>query len=223
LLGLPQCLGLLISLHGSTAQAHEAFSGIAGCFAETCANIRRATRAGLPVAISTVFTRHNVAQLADVVELARSLGARQVVFNRHLGLPVPEIAITSDELREAVRAVEALRAAGRNVKFGSCIPACFAASSSRGCAAGAAFAAIDPWGNVRPCNHAPLVAGSLRWQSAEDIWRSPGMDYWEALLPKQCSSCGLFSACHGGCRAMAMLMKSRKDPLIGRPFVRNNE
>jgi radical SAM protein with 4Fe4S-binding SPASM domain len=216
---LPQCLGLLISLHGSTAQAHEAFSGVQGCFAETCENIRRASAAGLRVAISTVFTRHNVDQIADVVALSRSLGARQVVFNRYLGLPIPDIAMASDELRAAVAAVERLRAAGENVKFGSCIPACFAASSSRGCAAGLSFATIDPWGNVRPCNHAPLVIGNLRRQSVEEIWSSPGMVYWNGLVPRQCSACKLFAACHGGCRAMALLQGTRKDPLIRRPFV----
>jgi radical SAM protein with 4Fe4S-binding SPASM domain len=220
---LPQCLGLLISLHGSTAQAHEAFSGIRGCFAETCENIRRASAAGLQVAISTVFTRHNVDQLAGIVALARSLGARQVVFNRYLGLPVPAIAMTSAELREAVREVEQLRAAGANVKFGSCVPACFAPSSSRGCAAGAAFATIDPWGSVRPCNHAPLVVGNLIRQSVEEIWRSSGMDRWEALGPRQCGVCELFAACHGGCRAMALLLNAHKDPLIRRPFVRRSD
>lgn len=213
---LPECIGLLISLHGATAEAHEAFSGVTRCFDETCDNIRYAALAGLPVAISTVLTRQNVGQIAEMVALAKALGARQVVFNRYLGVPVPQVAVENKQLRAAVREVERLRCAGENVKFGSCVPACFARSSSRGCAAGIAFATIDPWGRVRPCNHAPLFVGDLRQQSVEEVWHSPEMAYWDALVPAQCNSCRLFADCHGGCRATAMLLAMSRDPLIGR-------
>lgn len=217
------CLGLLISLHGATAEAHEAFSGVVGSFAETCENIRRATSAHLQVAISTVFTPQSVNQLDEVVVLARDLGARQVVFNRYIGRPILPIALPDAELNTAVQAVEKLRTAGAPVKFGSCIPACFASSSSKGCSAGTTFATIDPWGYVKPCNHAPVILGNLREDTIEAIWNAPTVDQWAALLPKQCSICSLLHLCHGGCRATALLQGRRKDPLIGRPFTAARE
>lgn len=211
------CRGMLISLHGATSEAHEAFSGIAGSFDETCRNVRLASAAGLAVALSTVFTRQNLGQLGAVVALARELGARQVVFNRYLGCAVPAITVSPTELRRAVQTVEGLRAAGEPVKFGACIPSCFTASTAHGCGAGATFATVDPWGRLRPCNHSPLVIGSLLRQPVEALWASPQLDGWDRLLPERCRPCALFTTCHGGCRAVAMQLNLPEDPLIRRP------
>ena len=216
--GLPQCVGLLVSLHGANAAAHEAFSGVRGSFAEACATIRHAATAGLSVAVSTVITRHSAAQVASVVALAHALGARQVVFNRYIGRTLPALAVSEAELRRAVGAIEALCAAGHNVRYGPCIPACFAPSSSTGCSAGASFVTVDPWGYVRPCNHAPLRCGNLLEQPIEAIWNSPAMAWWDSLLLPQCRSCAGASRCHGGCRALALLLDGQRDPLIGTPL-----
>jgi radical SAM protein with 4Fe4S-binding SPASM domain len=221
LAGVPQCSGLLVSLHGATAGPHDAFTGVPGSFDETAANVRRAVAAGLPVSTSTVITGCNWRQVDDIVGLSHDLGARYAVFNRHLGHSLPGIAPSPEQLRRAVRAIEgARRAAPVRVRFGNCVPQCFVESSSTGCLAGIALATVDPWGNVRPCNHAPLICGNLLEESPEAIWRSEPVMRWRALLPAQCEDCGALARCHGGCRAVAMLLGLDKDPLIGQPFPR---
>jgi radical SAM protein with 4Fe4S-binding SPASM domain len=212
------CEGLLVSLHGPDAATHEAFSGVPGSFDETVTNVRRAADAGLDAAISIVINHNNWDRIAETLDLALSLGANHVVCNRFIGAPVAELTPSQAQLRAAIIAIESLRAAGRPIRFGNCIPQCFETSSSRGCTAGSTFATIDPWGRMRPCNHAPLIAGDLCTQSIEEVWQGDGLARWRSLLPADCAACSAFATCHGGCRAQAMLTGQAQDPLIQTPL-----
>jgi radical SAM protein with 4Fe4S-binding SPASM domain len=215
---IPQLRGLLISLHGATPAGHEAFSGVRGSFERTVANIGRATEAGLFVTISVVIHRRNLDQFQAIVALARDLSADHVAFNRYLGPREPAIEPTDGQLRQAVLQIEALRRDGARAKFGNCIPQCFVESSSTGCLSGVAYCTIDPWGNMRPCNHSPLKCGNLLEQSVEEVWQSAEMQRWREMVPAECHLCVEFSQCHGGCRAMAMELGLEKDPLAGAPL-----
>ena len=212
------CAGLLISLHGATAAAHEAFTGIKGSFAETVANIGLATAAGLSVHTSCVFTSYNVGQLAQVTALSQRLGAQATVFNRYIGQAVDDIRVTPQELAIATREVDRLFYAGKPVRFGTCIPLCFVESTSTGCLAGTAYCTLDPWGNMRPCNHTPWLTGNILTESLEQAWNSSWMNQFRHLIPDSgCTSCSLFSKCRGGCRADAILNGTTKDPLMRQP------
>lgn len=214
-----QCSGLLISVHGASSTSHDAFTGVLGSFDETIVNIKLAVQGGLNVTTNTVITKHNYSEVGEVAGLARELGARCAVFNRYLGQPLLDIEPTEQELQIAIRELEGLGKNGARVKFGNCIPQCFYPSSSTGCLAGVAYCTIDPWGNVRPCNHAPLVVGNLLSQSVDEVWHSEGMQQWRGLIPTPCARCLELSKCHGGCRAMAMLRGSEKDPLVREPIL----
>jgi radical SAM protein with 4Fe4S-binding SPASM domain len=219
LCNLASCEGLLVSLHGPDEATHEAFSGMLGSFAETVSNIRRVTDAGLDVATSFVINCHNWDRIAESLDLALGLGANHVVCNRFIGAPLPGVTPSQSQLRAAIATVESLRAAGRPIRFGNCIPQCFAPSSSRGCTAGSTFATVDPWGRMRPCNHAPLIAGDLRAQRVEEVWQSEAMAYWRSLVPGGCMPCSAFATCHGGCRAQALLTGRMRDSLIRAPLI----
>lgn len=216
---VPQCSGLLISLHGATAASHDAFTGVPGSFVETCANIRRAVAAELNVTTSTVITSYNWHEVENIVRLSQELGANHAVFNRYLGKPLPQVEPGEDQLRQAVKAIDSLRRQGNRVKFGNCIPQCFHPSSSTGCLAGVAYCTIDPWGNVRPCNHAPLICGNLLEQSIEEIWHGEAMSRWRGMIAEQCRHCLELPRCHGGCRAIAMIQGVEKDPLMRSPIL----
>jgi radical SAM protein with 4Fe4S-binding SPASM domain len=212
------CEGLLVSLHGPDAATHETFSDVPGSFDETMTNIRRAADAGLDLAVSIVINQNNWDRIAETLDLALSLGANHVVCNRFVGAPVAGITPSQVQLSAAIVAIESLRAAEHPIRFGNCIPQCFETSSSRGCTAGSTFATIDPWGRMRPCNHAPFIAGDLGSQSVEEVWQGDGMAHWRSLVPADCATCSAFATCHGGCRAQAMLTKQAQDPLIRTPL-----
>jgi pyrroloquinoline quinone biosynthesis protein E len=215
---VPQLRGLLISLHGAAPAAHEVFSGVQGSFKRTVASIQRATDVGLFVTISAVIHRRNLDQFQAILALARDLGADHVAFNRYLGPRDPVVEPTDEQLRQAVRQIEALRQDGAQVKFGNCIPQCFVESSSIGCLSGVAYCTIDPWGNMRPCNHSPLNCGNLLEQSVEEAWQSAEMQRWRGMIPAECHLCAEFPQCHGGCRAMAIELGLEKDPMAGAPL-----
>ncbi|MBN1887695.1 MAG: radical SAM protein [Thermoflexales bacterium] len=220
----PRCSGLLVSLHGAEAAAHEAFSGVPGSFETVKENIARAVAAGLTVATSTVLTCDNYGQVKDIAALSHELGADHAVFSRYLGRELPFLEPSSQELCQAVREVDLLRKQGQRaktwrVKFGDCIPQCFVPSSSTGCLAGVAYCTIDPWGHVRPCNHSDLDCGDLRQISLLDAWNSPAMQRWRQMVPPACESdCAAFSQCHGGCRATALARGLAQDPLMSAPL-----
>lgn len=210
----PTCEGLLISLHGPDAATHDAFSGAPGAFADATSAIRRAAEAGLPVAVSCVLHRRTMGQIEATLALALSLGAHHLVCNRLIGAHGPELSPAPAALRAAIAEIETLRAAGQPLRFGNCIPQCFAPSSSTGCTAGSTFATVDPWGRLRPCNHAPLIAGDLTTQTVTEVWQGAVMQQWRALVPETCADCPAFARCHGGCRAQALLTGVAQDPLI---------
>lgn len=212
--GISSFEGFLVSVHGPTARSHQAFTETPGSFAETLANTRRAVQAGLDVSLSCIITQHNWNQVAEMLKLARQLGAGSVVFNRYLGPDTPGISASREELRSAVQTITALRRAGEPVKLGNCLPACFAPTDQPGCLAGLAFVTIDPWGRVRPCNHARLLCGSLLEQPLEEIWRSPGFEQWRNYSPAPCQGCAEAAICRGGCQAQALACGLDADPLI---------
>lgn len=206
-------VGVLVSLHGAREQSHAAFVGVPGSFKETVENIKQAVARGILVTISTVLTCHNLKELNAIVELAEQLGAHHVVFNRYLGPTIEGITPSPGELAQAVRDIEELRHQGRAVKFGNCIPQCFIPNESSGCWAAVAYCAVDPWGNVRPCTHSPLLAGDLLREPLEKIWFSPAMETFRNAIPPACHTCEAFAICHGGCKSLAMEEGLTLDPL----------
>jgi radical SAM protein with 4Fe4S-binding SPASM domain len=150
-----------------------------------------------------------------MLEMAKRLGASSLVFNRYIGPAMAGLTASPEELRAALGQVTTLRANGESVKFGNCVPACFAPTGQAGCLAGRAFCTVDPWGRVRPCNHAPLLCGSLLRQSVEEVWASTSMDRWRRWQPAQCRECTALPTCRGGCHAQALSLGLEADPLTG--------
>lgn len=178
---------VLISLHGADAGAHESFTQVEGSFYETLSNIRMAADAGLNISTSTVITRHNWNQIDEIIHLTRSIGAKQAVFNRYIGQPIAQLEPTIPQLKHALTVIEAhhrqtqQRSSDHMVRFGTPIPRSFIPNSSGLCLAGIYYGTIDPWGNIRPCNHSPLICGNLLDQPFHDIWYSEKMKSWRAL------------------------------------------
>jgi radical SAM protein with 4Fe4S-binding SPASM domain len=217
--------GLLVSLHGADAPTYEAFSGVCGSFAEACENIRRATANGLRVHTSTVLNAYNIHQLEQIVEFSRSLGSKRVVFNRFLGRSDSSYQPTRFDLKQAIQQIEHLcqiyparKDGSFGVRYGNCIPQCFAESSSSGCWAGVAYCTIDPWGCLRPCNHSPTIIGNLFEHPLEMLWHSEAMQRWRSLTPQACFDCGAYEQCHGSCRALIELEGTASDPLMTLPL-----
>jgi AdoMet-dependent heme synthase len=213
---LPEGAGLLISLHGADAATHEAFTGVRGSFAQTLRSIEQAARVGNVVHTNTVLTRHNYFQIEAIARLSQSLGTTGAVFNRYIGSPfAPPLAPEPADLLRAIATITRLNRAGIPTRVGTALPLCFARTSAAGCLAGIASCTIDPWGNMRPCNHMPQTTGNILTGSLTAAWHSRAMASWRSLAPNQCRACTAFATCRGGCLAEAVLRGAAGDPLRG--------
>ncbi len=197
--------GLLVSLHGTTAAAHEAFTGVKGSFEATLANVRRALDGGIATTLSVVITRFNWDQMAQLVELAQRLGAQGVAVNRYIGAPLPALEPTPEQLRQAIQSVQSLQRAGAPVHWGVPLPLCWDEGTSTPCLAGEAFVTIDPWGKVRPCNHVSVCFGDIFEQPLPAILQSPAARTRQELIPPACADCVISHLCRGNCRAEMLL------------------
>lgn len=209
--------GFLISLHGPTSKVHEAFTGSVGSFNDAVDSIQMAVEMGFKVAVSTVMLGSNLQVFEETVRKAVSLGANHVVFGRYIGDDIPGLTLSASKIHEAISEVARLEAEGYPVRFGNCIPQCFEPSTSLGCTAGRTFCTIDPWGNVRPCNHAKVVVGNLLNTAVDSIWNSKKMLDWREAYNEACLSCAAFGQCRGGCKAL-YFDQAHRDPLMHVPF-----
>ena len=217
---LPSFNGFLISLHGTSASTHEAFTGVKGSFDETLQNIKRATNSNLPVSISTVITKENYLELRHIVELGMALGVEEITFNRFIhepGLDAPKSRPLDKSLFYlALDWINELKTefSGIRIGYGPCIPECFNSSASVGCSAGEGSFVVDPWGNVKPCFHSDLLCGSILQENWNEITQSTVLVGWRNVVHNSCAQCSVFVHCGGGCRAMGLLWPTRSDPLI---------
>lgn len=215
---IPQFRGMLISLHAHVPEIHDSFTRIKGSFAETVKNIRKAIEDGLPVAASAILMPSNIQFIREMVDFFETLGVCQTTFSRYVAVKNHDSDVGPDRLGMAIGFIEEIRAQGSNVEYSVCIPQCFKASSSLGCLSGVAYCIIDPWGNVRPCTHVPIICGNILTQSIEDIWHCAEMERWRQMVPKFCFNCVEISKCRGGCRATALINHIDHDPLMTRPL-----
>ena len=80
----------------------------------------------------------------------------------------------------------------RRLRFGYC-----AAATER------AYYTLDPLGNLRMCNHSPMILGSLRETPFLRLIRSPAARAFADALPAECGECAQARVCRGNCKAAA--------------------
>jgi radical SAM protein with 4Fe4S-binding SPASM domain len=200
-------------------RVHDDLSGAPGAFdAVLAAMASLRFRRGQFVAVF-VLTRRNLPDLSETIKLAYALGARGLMLNRfnpggrgrrhlHELLPAPE------ELRKALEIADAA-AAGLDFPITCSIPIqpclvdipAFPHLGFGFCAAGTdrAYYTLDPLGNLRPCNHTPMILGNLFHQSFADLIASGRMAEFVSAAPAFCGPCRHRQVCQGGCKASAQV------------------
>ena len=120
---LPLLDEALFSLHGPSAEAHDALAGRAGSFDQVVRALENARRIApeFSAYVNTVITRKNLELLGDTVELADRLGAKLIVISNVTpegnGLDrYEELAVPLEDLRRVLPTVPA-RARAAIVRF----------------------------------------------------------------------------------------------------------
>jgi radical SAM protein with 4Fe4S-binding SPASM domain len=209
-----------VTLLSYRPEVHDRLAGCTGSWeaaVQGMAHLRKARRAFVVVFVAT---KENWLDLPKTVELAIALGAEGLMFNRlNLGsrtvhqarslLPTPPMLVESLGTLEDLAGKYGLPVAAsvviepcvvdirryRNIHFGWCPRA-----------GEEAYFTIDGEGDVRICNHSPVVLGNLLREPFSTIYRDhPHVRAYRETWPRECESCApeLRELCRGGCRAAA--------------------
>jgi len=181
-------------------------------------------RAGVKTAVGICVSRKNLPELFETISLAFANGARFLLLNRFLpggrGIDHQELCLDQDQIVQMLDIAEAacadadlpgavgtelprcvLRKKYKKIKVGTC------------CSGGVNFFAVDPSGQVRPCNHSPVKLGAY-----QDIKSAIAGEYWQKFkrkdfLPSACRGCRDSLRCDGGCREAAHITGGSLDSL----------
>ena len=222
-----------ISLDGATAESHDAFRGVEGAFEGTLAGLEAAKRAGLEFQINTTVSKHNLAELPAIRELAIKLGAR--VFNPFFLVPTgrgKEMAdqeISPEQYEQTLRWLAEKQNSPDIMQRVTCAPHyqrilrqmhVTGTHPVKGCMGGQSFAFISHRGKVQICGFLELECGDLRrenldfrkiWETSQVFRRLRDLDSYRG----RCGYCEYRKVC-GGCRARAYAMTG--DYLAEEPY-----
>lgn len=220
--------GVGLSVDSTDAAKHDAFRGLPGAWTRTMEAIDACRAAGLEVVVQTTLTEWNLAELAELVALARGKGAH--AFNAYYLVCTGRGEKMSDLAPEQYQAsIEALvdgqkSLLGEMMLRAKCAPHAARIASERGvpmagstgCVAGRSYLRIGPEGEVTPCPYLPQVLGNVREASVASLWDgAPALASLRAReLGGRCGRCEYGEVC-GGCRARALALSgdvSAEDP-----------
>ena len=207
------------SLDGATAEAHDAFRGVAGAFDNVTRAMAVAAEIGMPFQVNATVSRLNRSELPAIREAAIARGARTLdlffLVPVGRGAELRDLSLSPDETESVLRwAFEMDRQGPIHVRE-TCAPQAVRiwhalgkpGLEPAGCMGGRGFVFISHTGVLQPCGFLDVPSGDLRtcdfdFQKAyesspvfRDLARPDG--YHGA-----CGACAFRNGC-GGCRARA--------------------
>ena len=207
-----------ITLFSYRPAVHDELAGRRGAWNDAIGAMANLRSAGRDFVAVFVATRVNYMDLEKTAELAIAAGAYGLMYNRvnlsahnirHVSrlLPRPRMIRENLDTLEAIGAKYGLAIAVtvvvepcvvdvrgyRHIHFGWCP-----------LAGENAYFTIDPAGNVRICNHSPVVLGNIRRGGFAAIYgKHPYVRRFRDTWPAECAACEpeLKEMCRGGCKA----------------------
>ncbi|MHB9024843.1 MAG: radical SAM protein [Armatimonadota bacterium] len=220
-----------ISFDGVCPETHDKFRGVPGSFAAALKGFDALRDAGMSMQANVTITRHNLAEVEDILNLMLEHGAD--AFHVFMLVPVGCGAEISEDTRLSPQQTEetlewlcekSFDLRGRLHIKATCAPTYYRImravarrrgidlsagqgmhAVTRGCLAGSGVCFISRTGEVQPCGYLPIVVGNVRERKLGDIWRDSevfGQLRDTSLLTGKCGECGFRKICQG-CRARA--------------------
>lgn len=179
-----------VSMYGASPETADALTQTRGAFKNTYRGLQAAASAGLPIEVTIVITKHNLAELAEMRALIDDLG-----------LPRNEYGSISPTYTGKGSTLET-QAPGYLDKS-----AVFA-----GCPAGHTSFHVDPLGFATMCKVGRDNPINLVIDGPEGLLRLPAIADAQMLRTGGCSGCKISSTCRV-CRPMARVYQEAKAPL----------
>ncbi len=208
-----------ISIYSASHKTHDEVTTHEGSWERSIEAAKRLIARDIPVTFKTPVMQSNIATIGELVSLSKSLGAQQSLDGKITGkenfddtpvmlrMDAKDLAqFYSDEstgIPQYVRAgYQDFDPSNHDRRPLEHTP----------CRAGTATAAINPNGDVWPCNALPLKCGNLREQSFAEIWdtssemKDTRTMRWADI--SECNRCGLRHYCQR-CHGMALVEQKK--------------
>ncbi len=206
-----------ISIDSADAAVHDRFRRMPGSFAKAVGAARLLRECDVTLTVSSVICKVNHDAFADLVSLAKELGAGTIDLHNFKcsgmgGLNREKLDLSPEEWRAFYeRAVPLKRAEpGIEIAFDDPILSLLGEENAgarlvAGSVCGKLSLYIRPDGAITPCGFIPVTIGHVLRDDFGAVWRDS--DVLAHLRNKaaagKCSGCSRFSACLGGCTARA--------------------
>ena len=178
-----------------------------------------------------VLTKFNAETAGETIKFISTLGINRMMLNRYNiggeGVTNPrEILPDQKQLKKAFSEISAQALQNKISVFSSvCTPHCILNPRDYN---GIRFSScsfditkrpvtIDYLGNIRFCNHSPIILGNIYKNNPKDIINNPESKKWEEIIPNKCQNCKEYPICKAGCRAASQqcgLTLNEPDPII---------
>ena len=189
-----------LSLDGSTAAIHDDFRSMPGAFDGTLRGVAFLKKHGIPFLINSSFTKRNQADIANVMRLAKSLGATAwymfMIVPTGRGEDIMSELISKEDYEEILKwHYEMEKGESELLVRPTCAPhyyrivpqmakaegvkfqrrsLTFSTGGGKGCIAAQSICLIDAFGEVKPCSYFPVSAGNVKKTPFREIWeKSP--------------------------------------------------
>lgn len=202
-------------IHSADETVHDYITQVHGSWKKSINSIRTVQGiGGYPVPV-IVLTRYNIEVLSDTLGFISDLGLRRIMMNRYniggCGVANPaSVSANHNQLKKAFTIANAkAEELGLVISSNVCSPDCLIDPKMYPnimfghCSDNVLHKPItmDINGDVRLCNHSPVVAGNIYKQDLSEILYSPYANSWNEIVPEYCCKCDKWDICRGGCRA----------------------
>jgi len=204
-----------IPVHSSFATPHDFMTTVNGSWKKAVDTAGFLLENGAVVVPVIVITKANYELIESTLRFISELGMKQIMLNRFNigGKGISEkqhLLVGKKDLQQAYKiandiAPELDLSLSSNVCSPFCLlnPKDYPNIAFGSCSVNALNLPVtmDFNGNIRLCNHSPVIAGNIYQQHAEEIFNSAYVKNWIKEKPDYCKDCDIYDDCLGGCRA----------------------
>lgn len=220
-----------IPFHSTNFKEHDKMTQIEGSAEKSLSSIDTIMKLGGKVVPVIILTKINQKHLKETLLFLKNKGLRRIMINRFNiggnGIKYKDrLMISRNELKDNFDIINST-AGEENLDISSnvCTPVCILNPNNyKNITFG--YCSTDPsnmpltidiYGNIRLCNHSPLIAGNIFKTDLKDILKNDNVVNWNKETPKECNNCSWYYKCLGGCRAASLQFyqeSNRADPII---------
>jgi len=218
-------------IHSYKSEVHDFLTQVKGSWQKVLQSVKDVQELKGSIVAVIVITKANFEHIDKTLAFIQSLGLKRVMLNRYniggTGIKhIKELATTKEELNHAY---ELANKTGKelNLTLSSnvCTPLCllnpkdYQNIAFTSCSSGILNKplTLDIEGNMRICNHSPIVIGNIYKNTFDEILKTPYTKQWVDIVPDFCKTCEIFDNCLGGCRAASEqlgLSLEHVDPIL---------